>query len=308
MAEHEIIYLVLFGVCLILSAFFSSSETAIFSLQKVRLQYLVEQQVAGAGSIAKMIEQPSKLLSTILLGNNLVNVATAAIATTLAIKYLPENQGVLIATICTTILLLVFSETIPKTIAAYHSEKISLIYARPLKIISWLLYPFVIVLNWIVSLFTRLFGFGNSTGSLFSVEEIHTMISIGRQEGEVEEPEAKILHKVFDFRYRLAREVMIPRSEVIAIEIGSTVAEFLNLFVEIPRSRFPVYRDNMDGVIGIIVAKDVFIGLKKGYLHEQNLIDDLVRPAYACCIIKRDGIANKIPRSCNKEFPGIAEY
>ena len=280
MSDHEILYLVLFGVCLLLSAFFSSSETAVFSLQKVRLKYLVDNHVKGAELVARMIEQPAKLLSTILFGNNLVNVAAAAIATTLAINYLSEDQGVLIATICTTIILLVFSETIPKTIDTYHAERLSLIYARPLKIISWLFSPFVVVLSWIVSAFSRLLGISHTTGSLFSVDEIRTMISVGRQEGEMEEPEAKMLHKVFDFRYRLAREVMVPRSEVVAIEEGSTIVDFLNLFIKSPRSRFPVYRVNMDSVIGILVAKDVFIAQAEGTITEQSAVDNLVRPAY----------------------------
>ncbi|MFC1920378.1 hemolysin family protein [Chloroflexota bacterium] len=280
MSEHEILYLILIGACLVLSAFFSSSETAMFSLQKVRLKYLVDNHERGAELVSNMIEQPAKLLSTILLGNNLVNVAAAAIVTTLAIKYLPEDQGVLLATVSTTIILLIFSETIPKTIATYHAERLSLMYARPLKIFSLLFTPFVIVLSWIVSAFSRLLGISYTAGSLFSVDEIRTMISVGRQEGEVEEPEAKMLHKVFDFRYRLAREVMVPRSEVVAIEAGSTVADFLSLFIESPRSRFPVYRDNMDNVIGILVAKDVFIAQSQSTINKLTVIDSLVRPSY----------------------------
>ncbi|MFC1900759.1 hemolysin family protein [Chloroflexota bacterium] len=280
MSGHEILYLIFFVVCLFLSAFFSSSETAFFSMQKVRLKYMVDSQVKGAELVTRMIDQPAKLLSTILLGNNLVNVAAAAIATTLAITYLPEDQGVLLATIGTTIILLIFSETIPKTIATHHAERLTLTYARPLEMFSWLFTPIVVILSWIASAFSRLFGASTIPRTLFNEDEIRTMITAGRQEGEVKEPEAKMLHNVFDFSDRLVREVMIPRPEVVAIEHGSTIADFLALLVESPRSRFPVYRENMDSVTGILVTKDVFIAQAQGAIDDQSIIDDLVRPAY----------------------------
>jgi len=279
MSGHDISYLVLFGCCLFLSAFFSSSETAFFSMQKVRLKYLVDNQVKGAQSVTRMINQPAKLLSTILLGNNLVNVAAAALATTLAISYLPEEQGVLVATVGTTIILLVFSETIPKTIATHHAERLSLTYVRPLGVFSWLFTPLVVTLSWLASAFTRLVGVSSVPRTLFSEDEIRTMITAGHQEGEVEEPEAKMLHKVFDFGDKLVREVMVPRTDVIAIEQGSTLVDFLALFTESPRSRFPVYHENMDNVTGILVTKDVFIAQAQGIINDQSIIDELVRPA-----------------------------
>ncbi len=280
MSEHDILYLGLFGLCLIISAFFSSSETAFFSMQKVRLKYLVDNQVKGAKAVNKMIEEPAKLLSTILLGNNLVNVAAAALATTLAITYLPEDQGVLTATIFTTIIILIFSETIPKTIATHHAEKLSLTYVRLLEVIAWIFAPFVIVISWITSVFTKLLGISSTSKTLFSQDEIRTMITAGHQEGEVDEPEAKMLHKVFDFSDRLVREVMVPRTDVVAIEQGSTITNFLTLLVEFPLSRFPVYRKNLDNVMGILVTKDVFIAQAQGKINQQSTIDYLIRPAF----------------------------
>ena len=209
-------------------------------MQKVRLKYLVDNQIKGANAVNKILEEPAKLLSTILLGNNLVNVAAAALATTLAITYLPEDQGVLTATICTTIMVLIFSETIPKTIATHHAEKLSLTYVQPLKVISWLFAPFVIVISWITSVFTKLIGIRSVPKTLFGEDEIRTMIKAGHQEGEVDESEAKMLHKVIDFNDRLVREVMVPRTDIVAIEQGSTLTEFLTLLIEFPRSRFSV--------------------------------------------------------------------
>ena len=279
MSTIETLYLVFLFVCLVFSAFFSSSETAFISQQRIRLEHLINTKVKGAERVAKMIQKPEKLLSIVLLGNNLVNTAATALATALAIRYWPEH-GVLITTIGLTIILLIFSETIPKTIAAQHTERVSLFYARPLEAISWLLTPFVIVLSWIASGISRLVGTTPVPRSLVSEGEIRTMISVGHKEGEVEEAEAEMLHNVFDFGDRPVSEVMLPRPEVIAIEMGSTIADFLALYAESPLSRFTVYQENMDNVAGILAIKDVLMAEAKGTIDDDSVIDDLIRPAY----------------------------
>ncbi|MEE8420045.1 MAG: DUF21 domain-containing protein, partial [Dehalococcoidales bacterium] len=178
------LYLVLFVLCLLLSAFFSSAETAFISLQRIRMRHLVENNVRGAKRVARMIEQPEKLLSTILLGNNFVNVAAAALGTAVAIELWGE-RGILFAAIGVTVLLLVFAETTPKTLATRHAERLSLIYARPIELIAWLFTPFVIVLSWIASGVARLIGGEPVPRSLASEDEIRTMISVGHKEGTV---------------------------------------------------------------------------------------------------------------------------
>ncbi len=137
----ETLYLVFLFICLILSAFFSGSETAFVSLERFRVQHLVETKVKGAERVAKMIERPERFLSTVLLGNNLVNTAAAALGTVLAISIWGQKTGVLVATIGVTIVLLIFAETMPKTLANRHAEKLSLLLVRPIEIISWLLPP-----------------------------------------------------------------------------------------------------------------------------------------------------------------------
>ena len=280
MSGVEILYLVLLLICLLLSAFFSSSETAFVSLQRVRVEHLVNTKVTGAKRVAKMIQQPEKLLSTILLGNNFVNTAAAVLATVLAVSIWGNEQGIIIATIGVTILLLVFGETTPKTLATQHAERLSLTFARPIQAISWLLTPFVIVLSWIASWFSKLIGGTPVPRSLASEEEIRTMISMGHKEGTVEEAEAEMLHKVFEFGDRPVHEVMVPRPEVISIEQGSKVADFLALYTEHPLSRFPVYQENMDNVVGILSVKDALMALAKGNIDNESSIDDLIRPAY----------------------------
>ena len=280
------LYLVIFVLCLLLSAFFSGSETVFVSLQRVRVQHLIDSKVRGARRVARLIEHPEKFLSTVLLGNTLVNTAAAAIATMLAV-YMWGEHGILVATIGLTVFLLIFCETTPKTIAAQHAEKLSLLFVRPLELISWLFTPFVIVLSWIASQFTRLVGGKPVPKSLVTDEEIRTMISVGHKEGTMEESEAKLLHKVFDFGDRPVREVMVPRPEVVSIEQGSKMTDFLALYAESPLSRFPVYQENMDNVVGILSVKDVLMAQAKGTINDESTIDDLARPAYFAPETKR---------------------
>jgi len=279
MSGIETVYLVIFIVCLLLSAFFSSSETAFTALQRIRVEHLVSTKVPGAARIARMMQHPEKLLSAILTGNNLVNTAAAVWATVLAVSVWGE-QGILIATIGVTIILLVFCETTPKIIAAHNAERTAIRLARPVEVAQTVFTPAVLALSSIASRLSKIAGGEPVSRSLVSEEEIRTMISVGHKEGTVEEAEAEMLHNVFDFGDRPVREVMIPRPEVVAIEQGSTIADFLALYAESPLSRFPVYEENMDNVIGILSIKDVLMALAKDTIDNQSVIDDLIRPSY----------------------------
>jgi len=279
MSGIETVYLVIFIVCLLLSAFFSGAETAFTALQRIRVEHLVSTKVPGAARIARMMRHPEKLLSAILTGNNLVNTAAAVLATVLAVSLWGE-QGILIATIGVTIILLVFCETTPKIIAAHNAERTAIRLARPVEVAQAVFTPAVLALSSIASRLSKMAGGEPVSRSLVSEEEIRTMISVGHKEGTVEEAEAEMLHNVFDFGDRPVREVMVPRPEVVAIEKGSTVADFLALYAESPLSRFPVYEENMDNVVGILSIKDVLMALAKGTIDNQSVIDDLIRPSY----------------------------
>ena len=286
MSGIETLYLVLLIACLILSAFFSSSETAFISLQRIRIEQLVNTKVRGAKRVANMVQQPEKLLSTILLGNNFVNTAAAAIATFLAVSLWGE-EGVLIATIVVTIVLLIFCETTPKTIATRHAEKLSLAFAQPISALSWLLTPFVVALSWIASGFSKIFGGTPVPKSLASEEEIRTMISVGHKEGTLEKEEAEMLHKVFEFGNNPVKDVMVPRTEVVWVKKGTKLADFLRLYTKSPLSRFPVYEDKMDNVIGILSVKDVLMAQAKKAISTEDTVDELIRPAYFAPETKR---------------------
>ncbi|OGO43169.1 MAG: hemolysin [Chloroflexi bacterium RBG_16_60_22] len=279
MGGQELTYLILIIVFIGLTAFFCSSETSFLALQRVRLEHLVSTGVRGARLVAGMVERPEKLLSVVLLGINISNTAAAALVTALAVSIWGE-RGIIIATVGITIVILIFAEATPKTFAANHPERMALLFVRPLQLVSWVLTPFVSGLSWIAAWFARLAG-GTPVGkTLASPEEIRTMISVGHKEGTVEEHEARLLHRVFEFGDRPVYEVMIPRPEVVAITQGSTVADFLRLYTEKPLSRFPVYKENMDNVVGILSVKDVLMALARGTATEESTIDELTRPAY----------------------------
>jgi putative hemolysin len=279
MTETEILYIILLVLFVGVTAFFCSSETAFLALQKVKLEHMISTGARNARSVARMIEKPEKLLAVVLLGINLANTAAAALGTLLAIS-IWGDAGILYATIIITVVILIFAETTPKTFAARHAERTATFFVRPLGFISWLLTPFVSALSWMANGLAKILGGTPEYKSLASAEEIRTMISVGHKEGTVEADEAKLLHKVFEFGDRPVHEVMIPRPEVVAITDGSKLSDLLALYAENPMSRFPVYRENMDNVVGILSVKDVMMALAKGTFTEDSSIDELTRPAY----------------------------
>jgi putative hemolysin len=179
-----------------------------------------------------------------------------------------------------TIVILVLAETTPKTIANRHAERLSLLFARPIEWLSWVFTPIVFLLSWIASGFTKLVGGTPVPRSLVSEEEIRTMISVGHKNGTVEEDEAKLLHRVFEFGDRPVDEVMVPRTEVVWVEKGTRLTNFLKIYAESPLSRFPVYEENTDNVIGVLAVKDVLMAKARDAINEESTIDDLIRPAY----------------------------
>ncbi len=272
--------LLAFLICLVLSAFFSSAEAAFISLPKLRIRYLVESGVKGAGRLAKATDKPERFLSTVLLGNNLVNVAAATVGTIMAVGAFGPVWGPVAATVGVTILILLFGEVIPKSIAVRHAQRLSLAFANSIKVIEYCFYPFVLVLGRIGLGFSRMVAESAEARELVSEGEIRSAINVGEDEGVVEEDEAKMLHKVFEFTDCTVSKVMIPRTEITWVEQGTTLSQFLGIYAQTPYSRFPVYKDNTDNVVGILFAKDVLMQLSNGSLSKGMTIDDLVRAAH----------------------------
>jgi putative hemolysin len=272
--------LVAFLVCLGLSAFFSSAESAFIALPKLRIRYLVESGVKGAEKLVRIADKPERMLATVLLGNNLVNIAAATLGTIISVATFGAVKGPIIAIFGVTAIILVFGEVIPKTFAVHHAQRLSLIYVNPLRVIELCFYPFILALERIGLSLTRIVAVSEEDRRLISEGEIRSAINVGESEGVVEQDEAKILHHVFEFTDRPVSKIMVPRTEITWVSQGTTLSDFLNLYTQGRYSRFPVYKDNTDNVIGILHAKDVLMKLTDGSENRDTVIDDLVRPAY----------------------------
>jgi putative hemolysin len=272
--------LLAFLVCLALSAFFSSAEAAFISLPKLRIRYLVESGVKGAERLARLAGKPERFLATVLLGNNLVNIAAATLGTIIAMSVFGLPWGPIIATAGVTVLVLVFGEVIPKTFAVHHSQRLSIIYAEPLRIVELCFYPLILALERIGLSLTRIVTVLEEDKTSISEGEIRSAISVGESEGIVEQHEAEMLHQVLEFTDRPVSKVMVPRTEIAWVEQGTKISDFLNLYTQEHYSRFPVYKDNTDNVVGMLNAKDVLLKLTDGPQNRNSIIDDLVRPAF----------------------------
>jgi len=250
-------------------------------MQKLRLQYLIESGHPSAQRVAKILEQPERFLATVLLGINFFETAVATLGTIITVSLIRDaNWAVAVATIVITIVTLVFAELIPKSLAVRHGERLALRYVRALEIISALLYPLVYILNHIGIRFTKLVGESEITRPTISEEEFRTAINIGEAEGVVEGNEAEMLHQVFEFTDRPVSKIMVPRTEIAWVEQGTKLKDFLELYSKRRYSRFPVYKDNTDNVVGILHAKDVLLKLTDESDSKDSVIDDLVRPTY----------------------------
>ena len=270
--------LILLGICLVLSAFFSSSETAFIALPRARLIHLLSIGRPRAELVDRMIRRPDRLLATVLLSNNLVNTAAAALGTAVALSLIEDDRlAVLAATVGVTTLLLIFSETLPKTIAWNRSEMVAFAFSRPLSIVELVLSPAIRVLQLITFLFTRLLGVTNSTAEV-SEAEIRSLIEAGARSGAVEQTEAELLDKVFRFGDQQVRQIMTPRTEIVWVEQGTTLGQFLTLYSEHSHTRFPVYEDTMENVVGVLSNKDVLLNLGKMQLEDS--VTDVLRDAY----------------------------
>lgn len=283
------LYLVLFLISLIAAAFFCSAETAFIGMQKLRLKHLVHTNHPKAKIVAKILDQPEKFLATVLLGINFFETAVATLGTVMAISLWGENLGAAIATIVVTILTLVLVEFIPKSLGARYGERVALLYARPIELISIVLYPFVYVLNRIGIRFTKMAREDTEPKPTISEEEFLTAITVGEAEGIWEEAEAEMLHNVFEFADRPVSEVMQPRTEVTWLKQGTSLATFLDTYRQSPFSRFPVYKGTTDNVVGVLSIKDVLMAQAKNSLDTDSPIDELVRPVHFVPETKRLG-------------------
>ncbi len=264
-------------ILLLASAFFSGSETALTTVNKLRMRTLADDEVRGAKTVLKLIEDPGKMLSAILIGNNIVNISASAIATTMAIKFW-SNEWIGIVTGVLTLLILIFGEITPKSISTIYAEKISLRVARFIYIITKLLTPVIFIINKICIGLMNLFRIDPKAKTTAITEnEFRTILDFSHEEGVIESEERRMITNVVDFGDSLAKDVMVPRIDMAFASEDLTYEELVQAFAEDKYTRMPVYSETRDNVIGIVNLKDVFF--YKG--DKENFhITDIMREPY----------------------------
>ncbi len=244
------------SMLIVLSAFFSGSETALISVNKIRIRHLADSGNKNAAILIKLLENPEQFLTAILIGNNIVNITASVLAADAALRTF-GSSGIAIATGVMTLLILVFSEVFPKTLASRHSESISLRAAKPIKLLIYILKPIVVILTEFINFLILLFGGKERMKNPFVTEEkIKMMLKVGEKEGTIEKHEREIIHNVFEFSDKKASEVMTPKESMVCIEESKTSDAALALINESGHSRIPVYRKNFDDIAGMVYAKD----------------------------------------------------
>lgn len=243
---------------LFFSAFFSMSETALMSMSKIRLRHLVENHVKHAKLTQDLLDHPNQLLGTILVGNNLVNIAASAIATSIAI-YFWNNKGVGIATFLMTLLILIFGEITPKNIAIDYTEEIVLFIAPIMNVFVKIFSPIVWVLTNFTNGLLHLFGVNKKEKKpLITEEELKTIVEVSSQEGVLESDEKEIIDNIFEYSDMRVKDIMIQRMDIVAVDVSATYEEVVAAFGEKQFSRIPVYEDTIDNIVGVLYAKDLF--------------------------------------------------
>ena len=252
---------------LLLSAFFSSSETSLTTVNKIRIQSLAEQGNRNAKILEKVISDSSKMLSTILIGNNIVNISASSLATTITLR-LFGNAFVSVSTGILTLLVLIFGEITPKTMATIHSEKIALSYARIIYALMVLFTPLVFIVQHLSFLMLRLLRVDpNAKGASMTEHELRTIVNVSQEDGVIESEEKQMIYNVFDFRDSVAKDIMIPRIDMTFVDINCTYEELMDIYRDVKYTRFPVFEDNTDNVIGTINVKDLLLLTQKDIEH-----------------------------------------
>ncbi len=272
--------ILLFSVLMV--AFFSSAEASLISVNRVRISYLAEQGSRAARTVNQVLERHEKFFATILLTENAFIIFASAVGTTMAIKLLGGSGPALwLAPLIMTVVIVQFGEIIPKTLAATHSDRWSLLIARPIAVVmfleTWIIFAFTLLPRFMLRLMKQSSGMAAPS---VTEGELRMLINIGRAEGSVEASEAALLQRVFGFGDRQLQEIATPRPEVIWIEEGTTLEQFLSLYARYSHTRFPVYSGSMENVVGILFNKDVVVAMGEGRLKPEDKVTGFLRPAF----------------------------
>jgi len=267
-------------VLILLSGFFSSSEIAMFSLAEHRVESLVEEGRASAETLKAMKADPHRLLVTILVGNNLVNIAMSSIATGLLAIYFDQGAAVVIATFGVTAIVLLFGESAPKSYAVENTESWALRISKPLKFAEQVLLPLVVLFDYLTRQVNKVTGGrGAIETSYVTRKEIRDIIETGERAGVIEEAERELLQRVFRFNNTIAKEVMTPRLDMDAIAKDATIDDAITTCIESGHARIPVYEGSLDNIVGVVHIRDLVRDLNYGERDDENLkLEDIIQP------------------------------
>lgn len=249
----------IFLVLLALSGFFSAAETSLTSLSQIRLRNMVDEKVKNAELIQKVLENPSKLLTAILIGNNLVNIGASALSTVIATDIF-GSTGVGIATGITTIAVLICGEITPKTYAKQNCEKVAALFVKPIAACMFVFTPFIVILNIVTGFILKILGIDPEKNTpLVTESEFLTMVTVSHEEGVLETPEREMITNVVEFGDTRAENVMVPRTDMTALPVTASFEDAVNCFRESQFTRLPIYSETMDNIIGILSFKDIML-------------------------------------------------
>ncbi len=262
----------LFLITLIfLSAFFSSAETALSTVNRVRMRTLEDEGDKRAARVNKILEKYSKMLSAILIGNNVVNLSASALATTLAMRI---SFPVGIATGILTIVVLLCGEILPKTWAMHSSEKLSLAYSGIIYVLMQILTPVIFLVDKIANAILHLLHVDPNKKVSMTEADLRTYVEVGHEDGVIESEEREMIYNVFDFSDALAKDIMIPRINMVTVDVADTYEEVLSVFRESMYTRLPVYQDDKDNIIGVINIKDFILTENPKTFQVKDILRD----------------------------------
>ena len=303
MAPGDIVQIFIVIILLLLSAFFSSAETALTTVNRVRMRTLADDGNKKAQRVLDITDNKAKMLSAILIGNNVVNLSASSLLTTLATN-LFGSQWIALSTGVLTFLILIFGEISPKTFSTFKAEKISLAYSGIISGLMWILTPVIFIVNKFAMGFLLLLGVDSrEKGQSFTEDELRTIVDVSHEEGVLEHEEHEMINNVFDFGNSRARDVMIQRIDMTCASIDSTYDEIIDIFRAEKYTRLPIYKDSIDNVIGIINVKDLLLYSPGDDFHVSEILRE---PYYTYEFKKTSELMEelkKINRILEKEYP-----
>ena len=262
-------------ILLFLSSFFSSAETAFSTVSRIRIRTLCEEGDKRALTAQSVLDRYSKMLSAILIGNNIVNLSASSLTTTLATD-LFGSVAVGIATGVLTVLVLLFGEIVPKTKAMSRAEKMVLSYAKIITLLMWILTPVIFIIDKMSNALLRLSHIDpNQKIAALTESDLHTLIDVSHEDGVIESEEKEMIHNVFDFSDSVAKDIMIPRINMTTISLSAGYRDVLRVFQDSMYTRIPVFDDDPDYIIGIINIKDFLLLTNKSAFHVQDILREV---------------------------------